>query len=97
MLKSIYDLGNENLQYWIEKDKRNIRLSYFEEIEGFNWYFGAFSKVDDIKNLLRKSILSSLVKKSKAEHGHFWFYDCFCYFHYLNESLFHFLVFQYSF
>jgi len=75
MLKSIYDLGNENLQYWIEKDKRNIRLSYFEEIEGFNWYFGAFSKVDDIKNLLRKSILSSLVKKSKAEHGHFWFYD----------------------
>lgn len=75
MLKSIHFLGNENLQYWLDKRKRNIRLSYFEEIPQLGWHIGAFSKVDDMKDLLKESIIKSLFKKSKALNNYFWFYD----------------------
>jgi len=75
MLKNIHTLGNENLQYWIDKERQNIRLSYFEEIPEFKWYFGAFSKVDDINGLLKHNITKSLGKKSKGLNYYFWFYD----------------------
>ena len=75
MLKNIHFLGNENLQYWLDKQKRNIRLSYFEEIPQLGWHIGAFSKVDDMKDLLKESIIKSLFKKSKALNNYFWFYD----------------------
>ena len=75
MLKSIQFLGNENLQYWLDKRKRNIRLSYFEEIPQVGLHIGAFSKVDDIKDLLKSNIIKALVKKSKGLNSYFWFYD----------------------
>jgi PAS domain S-box-containing protein len=75
ILKNIQFLGNENLQYWLDKNKRNIRLSYFEEIKELGWYFGAFSNVDDMSVLLKKSIIKSLSKKSKGIDSYFWFYD----------------------
>ncbi len=75
ILRNIQFLGNGNLQYWLDKNKRNIRLSYFEEIKELGWYFGAFSNVDDMSILLKKSIIKSLSAKSKGLDNHFWFYD----------------------
>ena len=75
ILKNIQFLGNENLQYWLDKNKRNIRLSYFEEIAELGWYFGAFSNVDDMSVLLKKSIVNSLDRKITGSDNHFWFFD----------------------
>ena len=75
ILKNIQSLGNENLQYWLGKNQKNIRLSYFEEIDELGWYIGAFSNVDDMSNLFKKSIINSLVEKSKGLNSYFWFYN----------------------
>lgn len=76
MLRNIIYMGDENLIYWLDNQKRDIRLSYFQKIESKNWVIGAFSKIDDMKALTRKTIENSIVSKSKAyENSYFWFYD----------------------
>lgn len=76
MLRNIILLGNDSLIYWLDNKKRDIRLSYFEEVNSKGWFIGAFSKIDDMKVLTRKTIENSIVQKSKAyEHAFFWFYD----------------------
>lgn len=73
MVKNIYYVGDDSLQYWIDK-KRKIRLSYFVKTKS-DWFIGAFSKIDDIKYLIKESIEDSLVLKSKVQDNYFWLYD----------------------
>ncbi|WP_072682350.1 PAS domain-containing protein [Arcobacter sp. LA11] len=76
MLKSILYIGDDNLIYWIDNQKNKIRLSYFKNIENKNWFLGAFSKIDDMKDSTRDAILNSIVQKSKYySESYFWFYD----------------------
>ncbi|SKB68682.1 PAS domain-containing protein [Malaciobacter marinus] len=76
MLRNIIYMGDENLIYWLDNQKRDIRLSYFQKIESKNWIIGAFSKIDDMQALTRKTIENSIVSKSKAyENAYLWFYD----------------------
>lgn len=82
ILRNISTLGNENLQYWIDHQRRSIRLSYFEELPKISWNIGVFSKIDDIKVELKRAIFESILTKSKVIDGHFWFYD------YLNNIVF---------
>ncbi len=76
MLKNIEYIGDSNLIYWIDKDKRKIQLSFFRNIENTPWFIGAFSKIDDMQNSIRKALLNSIVQKSKYyDDSYFWFYD----------------------
>lgn len=75
ILKNIFYIGKENLQYWIDNKKRKIQLSYFEKIDNSSLYIGAFSKVDDIKYITKDTILNTIPIKNKAINGYFWFYD----------------------
>ncbi len=76
MLKNILYIGDDNLIYWIDNEKRKIRLSYFKNIENNNWFLGAFSKIDDMKDNIRTALLNSISKKSKYYKDiYFWFYD----------------------
>ncbi len=63
MLKNILYIGNDNLIYWMDKDRRKIRLSYFKNIEDKDWFLGAFSRIDDMKDSIRNVILTSIVQK----------------------------------
>ena len=82
IVKNIIALGDENIQYWMDKQHRSLRLSYFEEIENLGWFVGGFSKLDNIKNETKRAIFESILTKSKVINGHFWFYD------YLNNIVF---------
>lgn len=76
MLKNIIYIGDDNVIYWIDNQKNKIRLSYFKNIENKNWFLGAFSKIDDMKDSIRSALLNSIVQKSKYyNESYFWFYD----------------------
>ncbi len=76
MMKNIEYIGDDNIIYWIDNDKRKIRLSYFKNIENRDLYLGVFSKVDDMRDSTRNAILNSIVQKSKYYSDSFlWFYD----------------------
>ena len=76
MLKNIEYIGDDNLIYWIDSKRESIQLSYFKYLKSSNWFLGAFSKVDDMKALTKKTILDSILIKSKTiENAHFYFYD----------------------
>ena len=76
MLRNISYIGVDNLFYWIDKQKRKIRLSYFKLLEKQGLYLGAFSKIDDMKDSTREVIQNSIVQKSKYySDSYFWFYD----------------------
>ncbi|RXJ85581.1 PAS domain-containing protein [Arcobacter sp. CECT 8985] len=83
MLRNIIYMGDENLIYWIDNQRRKIRLSYSKKIPSKKWIIVAFSKIDDMEVLTRKAIFNSILAKSKAyEDSYFWFYD------YQNKSVF---------
>ena len=63
MLRNILYIGDDNLIYWIDNDKRKIRLSYFKNVENSKFYLGAFTKVDDMKDSVRNAVLTSIVQK----------------------------------
>ncbi|TLP38503.1 PAS domain-containing sensor histidine kinase [Arcobacter arenosus] len=76
MLKNISYIGTNNLIYWVDTEKRKIRLSYFKKLDNTQYYIGAFSKIDDLKESTRNAILNSIVQKSKYyKDAYFWFYD----------------------
>jgi len=76
MLKNILYIGDDNLIYWIDKDKRKIKLSYFRDIKNKDWFLGAFSRIDDMKDSIRNAVLTSIIQKSKYYNdSYFWFYD----------------------
>ncbi len=76
MLKNIQYIGDSNLIYWIDKEKKKIQLSFFKSVNNRPLFIGAFSKVDDIKNSTKNSILDSIFQKSKYfKDSYFWFYD----------------------
>ncbi len=51
-------------------------MSYFKDIENKNWFLGAFSKIDDMKDSIREALSNSIVQKSKYyNESYFWFYD----------------------
>ncbi|AXX93528.1 hypothetical protein CPU12_12800 [Malaciobacter molluscorum LMG 25693] len=76
MLRNIIYMGDENLIYWLDNQRKKIRLSYSKKVTFKNWVIVAFSKVDDMEALTRKAILNSITSKSKAyEDSYFWFYD----------------------
>jgi PAS domain S-box-containing protein len=76
MLRNISYIGVDSLIYWIDKQKRKIRLSYFKFLDKKGLYLGAFSKIDDMKDSTRKVIQNSIVQKSKYyKNSYFWFYD----------------------
>ena len=76
MLKNISYIGVDNLIYWMDSGKKEIRMSYFKDFSFGDFYIGAFSKIDDMEDLTRSAILNSIVQKSKYyEDSYFWFYD----------------------
>ena len=76
MLKNIRYIGDNNLMYNIDNQKRNIQLSYLKNIESLNIFLGAYSKIDDMELLTKKVILDSIYAKSKTlSNAHFYFYD----------------------
>lgn len=76
MIKNISYIGTDNLIYWMDSDKKQIRMSFFKELSKQNLFFGAFSKIDDMEDLTRSAILNSIVQKSKYyKDSYFWFYD----------------------
>lgn len=82
ILKNIHFIGKKNLQYWIDNNKRKIRLSYFESIKNSDIYIGVFSKVDDIKYITKNTILNTISFKSRSIDGYYWYYD------YLNSYVY---------
>ena len=76
MLRNIEYIGDNNLMYSIDNEKRNIQLSYIKFIDFLNIYIGAYSKIDDMKLLTKKVIFDSIVAKSKTlNSSYFYFYD----------------------
>ncbi|MGA1940481.1 PAS domain-containing sensor histidine kinase [Arcobacter sp. YIC-310] len=76
MLKNIQYNSNDNMTYWIDNQKREVRLSYFNFINPNGLMLGVFSKVDDLKALTKQAILNSISNSSKLEEkAHFVFYD----------------------
>lgn len=76
MLRNIEYIGDNNLMYSIDNEKRNIQLSYIKYIDFLNIYIGAYSKIDDMKLLTKKAIFDSIVAKSKTlNSSYFYFYD----------------------
>ena len=76
MLRNIRYIGDNNLMYSIDNQKRNIQLSYLKNIEFLNMFLGAYSKIDDMKLLTKEVIFDSIYAKSKTlEDAHFYFYD----------------------
>ena len=76
MLRNIEYIGDNNLMYSIDNQKRNIQLSYIKYIDFLNIYIGAYSKIDDMKVLTKKAIYDSIVPKSRTlENSYFYFYD----------------------
>jgi PAS domain S-box-containing protein len=76
MLRNFLYIGDDNLIYWIDNQKRKIRLSYFKDIENKDWFLGAFTKIDDMKDNIRAELINSIVQKSKYyNESYFWFYD----------------------
>ena len=74
MLKNIEYIADKNLIYWIDNKKRKIQLSYFLKVD--NYYIGAFSKIDDMKIITKKTILKLLEEDYvKLEDAHIFFYD----------------------
>ncbi|MDY3203732.1 MAG: hypothetical protein RBR70_01510, partial [Arcobacter sp.] len=66
MLRNIEYIGDNNLMYSIDNQKRSIQLSYIKYIDFLNIYIGAYSKIDDMKVLTKKAILDSIIAKSKT-------------------------------
>ncbi|UTJ06346.1 PAS domain-containing sensor histidine kinase [Arcobacter roscoffensis] len=76
MLRNIQYNSNDNMTYWIDSQKREVRLSYFNFIDSNGLMLGVYSKVDDLKALTKQAILTSLSNSSKLEEkAHFVFYD----------------------
>ena len=76
MLRNIEYIGDNNLMYTIDNQKRNVQLSYIKKIDSLNLYIGAYSKIDDMKILTRKAIEDSIETKSKTlNDSYFYFYD----------------------
>jgi PAS domain S-box-containing protein len=76
MLRNIRYIGDNNLMYSIDNQKRNIQLSYLKNIEFLNMFLGAYSKIDDMKLLTKEVIFDSIYAKSKTlQESHFYFYD----------------------
>ncbi|PLY06413.1 MAG: hypothetical protein C0625_09755 [Arcobacter sp.] len=76
MLRNILYVGDDNLIYWIDNSKQKISLSYFKNVDNKDWYLGAFTKIDDMKDSTRNAVLTSIVQKSKYYNdSYFWFYD----------------------
>jgi PAS domain S-box-containing protein len=76
MLRNIKYIGDNNLMYSIDNQKRNIQLSYLKNIDFLNMFLGAYSKIDDMKFLTKEVILDSIYSKSKTlNNSHFYFYD----------------------
>ena len=81
MLKNIQYNSNDNMTYWIDNEKREVRLSYFKFVDFKGLMLGAFSQVDDMKALTKQAILDSIENTSNLEeNAHFVFYD-------INEKL----------
>ena len=76
LLKNIEYIGDDNLMYNIDNEKRYIQLSYLKSFKNLNLFLGAYSKIDDMKILTKKTILDSLIYKSKSlDNAYFYFYD----------------------
>ena len=76
LLRNIRYIGDNNLMYTIDNQKRNIQLSYLKNIEFLDMFLGAYSKIDDMKLLTKNVILDSIYAKSKAlQNTYFYFYD----------------------
>ena len=76
MLRNIEYIGDNNLMYTIDNQKRNIQLSYIKKIDSLDLYIGAYSKIDDMKVLTKKAIEDSIKAKSKTlNDSYFYFYD----------------------
>jgi PAS domain S-box-containing protein len=76
MLRNIKYIGDNNLMYSIDNQKRNIQLSYLKNLEFLNIFIGAYSKIDDMKLLTKEAIFNSIYAKSKTlKNAHFYFYD----------------------
>jgi len=76
MLKYIQYNSNDNMTYWIDNKKREVRLSYFKFVDFKGLMLGAFSQVDDMKALTKQAIVESLENASNLEdNAHFVFYD----------------------
>ena len=76
LLRNIQYIGDNNLMYTTDNQKRNIQLSYLKSLDYPQWFLGAFSKIDDMKVLTKKAILDSIVAKSKSlNNAYFYFYD----------------------
>ena len=76
MLRNIKYIGDNNLMYSIDNQKRSIQLSYLKNIEFLNIFLGAYSKTDDMKLLTKEVIFDSIYTNSKTfNNSHFYFYD----------------------
>lgn len=76
LLKNIEYIGDDNLMYNIDNEKRYIQLSYLKSFKTLNLFLGAYSKIDDMKILTKQTILDSLLAKSKSlNNAYFYFYD----------------------
>ncbi|MGE0050400.1 MAG: PAS domain-containing protein [Arcobacter sp.] len=76
MLRNIEYIGDNNLMYSVDNQKRNIQLSFIKYIDFLNIYIGAYSKIDDMKVLTEKAIFDSIIAKSKTlNNSYFYFYD----------------------
>jgi len=76
ILRNISYIGDNNLMYSIDNQRRSVQLSYLKNIESSDLSLGAYSKIDDMKYLTKKVILDSIYTKSKTiKNAHFYFYD----------------------
>ena len=74
VLKYIYSQGGDNFQYWIDDVKKTVRVTFFDKIYIQNqpFFIGAFSTIDNLRDITKNIIMSAIKKKGK---DYIWFYD----------------------
>ena len=77
-MKHILSQGHSSTLSWQNDLDKTIQLSYFERIgtdrDGF--YFGAFSRVDDLRSITLHTLTERITNPALAPEGYyFWLYD----------------------
>lgn len=73
-LMYIASQGDESSLNWKNDKTNTIQTSYFEKLFPQNCYIGAFSSIDSLHKITRKTILQN-IDKQKSQDFYIWFYD----------------------
>ncbi|NQY93037.1 MAG: PAS domain-containing protein [Campylobacteraceae bacterium] len=76
-LQYISSQGKNNFEYWKYDLQKNLILSFFDTffIEGKEFYIGAFSTINNIKQITKQYTKKAIGEINSDLNYHIWFYD----------------------